>query len=620
LLTFTKSFRTPDPIPEAGIQQAVRLMQRGRLYRYNFTGDLSDDQGARTLSVEDDRLATNVAMLEHEFALYTKHRYVIAVNSCGSAIFLALKALKVQHGDEVLTNAFTFTAVPSAIVHAGGVPVYVECNSKYVIDLEDLEHKLKDHPGATSLVLSHIRGHVADLDAVKSICERAGIRLIEDCAHSLGAKWKGRLVGHHGVLACFSTQSYKVLNSGEGGLVATDDDELAAYCILAAGSYEKLYQKHLARPFDDGLFERLKPHVPNFSLRMSNLTAAVLRPQVDTLEDKICRGRQSYERLAEILGSARNIYIPSPSRHLQRAPDSLQFNLLGLTPEQVDRFAQETGERGVEIQIFGRADNARFYKNWRYSFAEQPRLEKTDSIISSACDLRLPSSFDLADLDLIGYIIKDVLYRILSEHNRQDYPGGLTDHFENVEEVRSKYDKWASFYDREHHNNGWTILLNHVAYTLRSHLKKHDLILDVGCGTGLLGRELSSYGLKNLQGLDASQRSLDLLGGLGVYSALHREELGSALSFADESFNALVSTGVFTRNQVPLKAFEELIRILKPGGIFAVVLRVEDDGWYSRPIEHYGAMKVWQEVSKERINVLKSCSHELSILRKLSTP
>lgn len=591
-------------------------MRKGRLYRYNFSDDLNNDTNPDELS-EDDQLASEVAKLEYEFSLYTKHKYVVAVNSCGSAIFLALKAGGVKYGDKVLTNAFTFTAVPSSIVHTGGIPIYVECNSAYVIDIEDLKRKVEEHPDAKFFVLSHMRGHISDLDTVKNICEQAGIYLIEDCAHSLGAKWDGKIVGYHGEIACFSTQSYKLLNSGEGGLIATNNEELAAYCILAAGSYEKLYKKHLARPFDDNLFEQLKPHVPNFSLRMSNLTAAVLRPQIEFLENKISQGKQKYDRLVEIISSVRNIDVPSPLEQVKRAPDSLQFNLLGLNSSQVDKFVKQTSERGVAIQIFGRADNSRYYKNWQYSFTEIPSLEKTESIISSACDLRVPSCFDFDDLNLIGYIIKDVLYKILSEDNYQDYANGLTDYFENIEKVRNKYDNWVSFYDQEHYDNGWTLLLNHIAYILRSYLKKDDLILDIGCGTGLLGRELSSYGFKNLQGLDISQPSLDKLKNLDIYNTLHLEELGKTLSFADNTFNALVSTGVFTRNQVPLETFEELIRILKPGGIFAVVLRVEDDDLYYNPIKNYCAMKMWQEVLKVRISVLKSCNHDLVILQKL---
>ena len=421
----------------------------------------------------------------------------LGVNSCGSAIFLALKASGVNVGDKILTNAFTFTAVPSSIVHAGGVPVYVECNAEYIIDLEDLKRKIELHPDAKFFVLSHMRGHISDLDAIKNICTQAGICLIEDCAHSLGAKWNETLVGHHGEIACFSTQSYKMLNSGEGGLIATNNEQFAAYCILAAGSYEQLYKKHIARPYDDDLFEKIKPHIPNFSLRMSNLTAAVLRPQIAFLENKISQDRHRYHQLVKTLSSIRNIYIPSPLTQVKRAPDSLQFNLLGLTSKQVDKFIQQTKERGIALRIFGRDDNSRYYKNWQYSFTEIPSLEKTESVISSACDLRLPSSFHVDDINLIGYIIKDTLYKILREDERIDYPNGLTHYFDNIEEVKNKYDTWVSFYDQEHYDNGWTILLNHVAYTLISYLQKDALTLDIGCGTGLFGRELNSYGFKN---------------------------------------------------------------------------------------------------------------------------
>jgi aspartate/methionine/tyrosine aminotransferase len=158
MIKFTKSFKTPDPIPQAGIEQAIKLMQKGRLYRYNFSDNFSNYNQPYELNNEDEELATEVAKLEYEFSLYTKHKYVVAVNSCGSSIFLALKAVGVELGNKVLTNAFTFTAVPSSIVHAGGVPIYVECNSEYIIDIEDLQSKIKVHPDAKFFVLSYMRG------------------------------------------------------------------------------------------------------------------------------------------------------------------------------------------------------------------------------------------------------------------------------------------------------------------------------------------------------------------------------------------------------------------------------------------------------------------------------
>jgi len=325
----------------------------------------------------------------------------------------------VQHQDKVFTNGFTFTAVPSSIVHAGGVPVYVECNSNYIIDLEDFRHKVAANPDAKYFILSHMRGHISEMDEIKAICDEAGIYLIEDCAHSLGAKWDGKHVGHHGKIACFSSQSYKMLNSGEGGFVVTNDEKAAAYCILGAGCYEKLYKKHLARPFNDEIFEELKPTVPGFSLRMNNLTAAVIRPQINKLETKVAQYRKRYDRLISLLESVDRIRIPNPPQKCDRAPSSIQFNLLDLSTKQVERFVKETAVRGVKIAIFGRLDNARYFKNWRYSFTEMPDLKQTDEIISFACDLRISLSFSLEDIDTLGSIVKEVLQNIVDEEEQE---------------------------------------------------------------------------------------------------------------------------------------------------------------------------------------------------------
>ena len=621
-MKFTKNSKTPDPVPQEGIERAVELMKTGRLYRYNFDVELDEDTD---LAVLDKELASEVAKLESEFCDYTGHRYAVAVNSCGSALFLALKAAGVQFEDKVFTNAFTFTAVPSSIVHAGGVPVYLECDRQYLVDIEDLKAKIKANPDAKYFMLSHMRGHISDVEAIAKICDDAGIFLIEDCAHSLGATWYDRQadelksVGHHAKIACFSSQSYKMLNSGEGGLVATNDDRIAAYCILAAGSYERLYKKHVARPFDDDLFEELKPHVPNFSLRMSNLTAAVLRAQIPTLEEKVAEYNQKYDRLLNILAIVPQIEIPSPIKGVNRAPDSIQFNLLNLTEEQVEKFIKRTADRGVKIQVFGHLDNARYFKNWKYSFDETPELTQTDEIVSFACDLRISLSFTPDDINLIGYIIKDTLYKIISEGNEVDYPAGLTTSFKGVDEVLSKYDSWVSDYDKEHHDNGWTILLNHLAYTLTSHLQSTDKILDVGCGTGLLGQQLNSYNFQNLQGIDISEKSLQVAQELRIYKGLDRAELGKRLDFEDNSIDAWVSSGVFTRRHVPLNSFDELIRILKPQGLFAINIMVEDEGYYYNKIKEYYDRGILSEVFKTDISVLKSCNHELIFVRKIGS-
>ena len=158
----------PAPIPEEGIRRALEIMQGGRLTRY---GEF-DGEGSET------------AALERDFARYMGSSYALAVNSCGAALFLALLCAGVKRGDRVLVNAFTLAPVPGAVVHAGAEPLYVECDERYLVDLVDLERKADQDAGV--LLLSHMRGHIADMDAVTAICRRHGLILIEDCAHTLG--------------------------------------------------------------------------------------------------------------------------------------------------------------------------------------------------------------------------------------------------------------------------------------------------------------------------------------------------------------------------------------------------------------------------------------------------
>jgi dTDP-4-amino-4,6-dideoxygalactose transaminase len=343
-------------------------------------------------------------------------------------MFIALKAMGIQPGEKVFTNAFTFTAVPSSIVHANAVPVYVECNDQYVIDIEHFAEQIKENPDVKYFILSHMRGHVAELDKIKALCNQYNIRLIEDCAHGLGKRWNpegsdnNSFVGHHCEIACYSAQSHKMLNSGEGGFIATDDDKLAAYCILAAGSYEDLYKKHLSRPMDDSLFEEIKLEVPNFSLRMNNLTAAILRPQIDLIDERISSYKEKHRRLVELLSDIDSINIPEPVDAAEHVGDSLQFNLVDFDIEHVNEFVDRCADKGMKIQIFGLNDNARDFRNWKYSFDSTPEMDNTADIISCACDLRLPITFTMEDIELLGAIIHEVINEMIHDKAINEVP------------------------------------------------------------------------------------------------------------------------------------------------------------------------------------------------------
>jgi hypothetical protein len=227
--------------------------------------------------------------------------------------------------------------------------------------------------------------------------------MVEDCAHSLGVRYKGGHTGHHGVMASFSSQSYKMLNSGEGGFLVTNDDELAAKAICYAGSYEKLYKKHALHPPED-VFERVKLSIPNFSLRMHAVTAAMIRPQIATLDARIARYNDRYFRFAPQLDAHPHIEVPEQLPDVDVVADSVQFNLLDLTQRQVEEFVSVCAMYGVPVEIFGAAGNSRNFKNWHFG-PVAAGCDESLRILQSAVDLRLPLSFDEADLDIMARVV-----------------------------------------------------------------------------------------------------------------------------------------------------------------------------------------------------------------------
>lgn len=379
----TKNIKAPDPVPQAGIDQAIKLMETGKMYRYSYM----------------EAAESPVSVCEVEITQYTGHKYCVALNSCGSALYLMLLAAGVQPGDKVLTNAFTFVAVPSAIHHAHAKPVYVESTTGYVLDTEDLEVKAKES-GAKYLMISHMRGKLADMDEVKRICDKYNVVLLEDCAHSIGVRFgdgtkNAPHSGHHGIAACISSQSYKMLNSGEGGFFLTDNDLMAAKVAVYAGAYEALSERHITVPPIE-VFGDLPNQIPNYSLRMSCLTAAVIRPQIATLEERVEKYNKRYYTVAERLNRHPNIEVPKQMEKVRICGDSIQFNLQNVTDEQVTAFLKECKDRKLASELFGHPGNARNFVNWKFSLPDQP-LPKTAAMIKRAIDIRMPLTWEDED-------------------------------------------------------------------------------------------------------------------------------------------------------------------------------------------------------------------------------
>ena len=378
-----------EPIPAAAREAIDALMQSGDLFRYTAPEDAP------------------VTLLEQEYAELLGSKYALAVSSCSAALFLSLKALGLPRDARVLIPAFTFAAVPSSVVHADCVPVLCEVSENYRVDLADFEAKLDS---VQAVIISHMRGHTSDMDAIMALCDARGIPVVEDAAHSLGTTWNGRNIGTIGKVGCFSFQSYKMVNAGEGGILITDDADLIARAVIMSGAYEHNWKKHKGphgenTPDLAQAFAKWQNQLPLYNLRMSNLSAAVIRPQLPELARRVRDGLANHDYVAERLNGSPFIEVPQPLGPERRAPDSIQFNLVGLSEEQTRAFAAAAEAKGVKVQVFGLStDNARAFWNWQF-LRDVPDLPQTRAMLMKACDVRLPVRLTRAELDVIADIL-----------------------------------------------------------------------------------------------------------------------------------------------------------------------------------------------------------------------
>ena len=387
-MTVAPNVYDAEQIPEAARAEIDRLLHSGDLFRYTAPADAP------------------VALLEREFADLMGVKYALAVSSCSAALFLSLEALGLKQGARVIIPAFTFAAVPSSIVHARMQPVLVEVGENYRIDLDDFTAKIDQDIDA--VLISHMRGHTSDMDAIKALCDARNIPVIEDAAHSLGTLWHGEKIGTLGKVGCFSFQSYKMINAGEGGILISNDPDLIARAVIMSGAYEHNWKKHKGPngqndPELAEAFARWQNQLPLYNMRLQNLSAAVIRPQLPELARRVRDGLANHDYVAGELNKSPWLNVPPALAPETRAPDSIQFNLVDFArDEDAVAFQDAAAARGVKVQVFGLStDNARAFWNWQFIPGERPDLPKTRAMLMRACDVRLPARLTRSELDFI---------------------------------------------------------------------------------------------------------------------------------------------------------------------------------------------------------------------------
>ncbi len=257
----------------------MEVMRGGHLFRY----------GSET----DPRFLHRAATLEQEFAAYCGTAHALATTSGTASLVAALAALQLEPGDEVIVPAYTFVACYSTCLFLGLVPVLAEIDESLTLDPADIEHRIT--PRTRAIMPVHMLGNPCAMDPIMAIARRHGLRVIEDCCQAAGASYHGRKVGTIGDIGTFSLNVFKTINSGDGGLIVTQDRAL----------YEAAFGMHDQghKPLRFGV-EVGARSVLGLNFRINEMTAAVGLAQLRKLDRIVATLRAKRSRFKALIAGA----------------------------------------------------------------------------------------------------------------------------------------------------------------------------------------------------------------------------------------------------------------------------------------------------------------------------
>jgi dTDP-4-amino-4,6-dideoxygalactose transaminase len=234
-----------------------------------------------------------IKALEKEWAEYFGVKHVIACNSATSGLWLACAAVGLKPWDECIVSCYSMTCSASIPLHFGAMPVFADIEPDYFcLDPKSIESKIT--PNTKAIIVVDLFGQPYDVDAINAIAKKHGIMVIEDAAQACGAKYKGKYAGTLGDIGVFSLNCHKHIQAGEGGIVVTDNDDLAFKIRLCMNHSESVVNDMMHQGSEDKAMKADWVSLVGLNLRMTELSAAVAREQLKKLSD-IIKVYQSYQ-------------------------------------------------------------------------------------------------------------------------------------------------------------------------------------------------------------------------------------------------------------------------------------------------------------------------------------
>ncbi|MDM8361747.1 DegT/DnrJ/EryC1/StrS family aminotransferase [Bacillus thuringiensis] len=276
----------------------------------------------------------NVLQFQREFSEYLNHGYCIATSSGTTALEIALRALGIKEGDKIITTAFSFIATSNTIIHAGGIPIFVDIDETTMnISAESIEHILQEQANIKAIVIVHLFGQSCNMEKIKEITDRYQLLLIEDCAQAHGAEWEGRKLGTFGDAGAFSYYPTKNMTTAEGGMVVFKDEKVA---------------KIAGQLIQHGIKERNQFEFIGYNYRMNEVSAAIGLCQLKKLAHFNSSRRENASFFAENINHC-NIIKPQAVPGVKHVYNQYTLRILN---GRRDAFIVYMEKKGIATAIY----------------------------------------------------------------------------------------------------------------------------------------------------------------------------------------------------------------------------------------------------------------------------
>ena len=278
---------------------------------------------------------------EDKFSAYCDSTYGIGVNNCTDALYIALKALDVGDGDEVITVSNTAVPTCTAIAMTGATPVFVEIDEYSLMDVSKLEDAITDK--TTSIIPVHLFGQTCDMDSINEIAKKHNLKVIEDCAQSHGATYKGKKAGSLGDVGCFSFYPTKIFGAyGDGGFITTSNEEL--YDKMNRMRFFGMERKKMSSGHWNGKYYAIEYGPDTCNTRLHEVQAAILLVKLKYIDKWIDRRREIAKRYDEELVGV--LDLPKETEHNRHA-----YYIYVVAHTDRDRIMEELTKRDIHLNI-----------------------------------------------------------------------------------------------------------------------------------------------------------------------------------------------------------------------------------------------------------------------------